>query len=52
MRSKNAIIYLSCKKEGKQYTSLCVELDIASCGYTKGEAIEGLKNTIESYLDI
>ena len=39
------------KREGNQYTSLCVELDIASCGHTKKEAIEGLKNGIEAYLE-
>jgi predicted RNase H-like HicB family nuclease len=39
------------KKEGNQYASLCVELDIASCGNTKKEAIEGLKNAIEAYLE-
>ena len=39
------------KKEGNQYASLCVELDIASCGHTKKEAIEGLRNAIEAYLE-
>ena len=39
------------KKEGNQYASLCVELDIASCGQTKKEALEGLKNAIEAYLE-
>lgn len=39
------------KKEGNQYVSLCVELDIASCGHTKKEAIEGLKNAVEAYLE-
>lgn len=39
------------KKEGNQYASLCVELDIASCGHTKQQAIEGLKNAIEAYLE-
>jgi len=39
------------KKEGNQYASLCIELDIASCGDTKEEAVEGLKNAIEAYLD-
>ena len=39
------------KREGNQYASLCVELDIASCGYTKKEAIGGLKNAIEAYLE-
>jgi predicted RNase H-like HicB family nuclease len=39
------------KKEGNQYASLCVELDVASCGNTKKEAIEGLKNAIEAYLE-
>jgi len=39
------------KKEGNQYASLCVELDIASCGHTKKEAIDGLKNAVETYLE-
>ena len=39
------------KKEGNQYASLCVELDVASCGHTKKEAIEGLRNAIEAYLE-
>jgi predicted HTH domain antitoxin/predicted RNase H-like HicB family nuclease len=39
------------KKEGHQYASLCLELDVASCGRTKKEAIEGLKNAIEAYLE-
>ena len=39
------------KREGNQYASLCIELDIASCGQTKKEAIEGLKNAIETYIE-
>ena len=39
------------KKEGNQYASLCIELDIASCGDTKEEAVEGLKDAIDTYLD-
>lgn len=39
------------KKEGNQYASLCVELDVASCGHTKREAIEGLRNAMEAYLE-
>ncbi len=39
------------KKEEDQYVSLCVELDIASCGGTKKEAIQCLKNGIEAYLE-
>ncbi|MBU0567962.1 hypothetical protein KJ693_02735 [bacterium] len=39
------------KKEGNQYASLCVELDISSCGSTKKEAVQGLKNAIEAYLE-
>ena len=39
------------KREGNQYASLCVELDIASCGHTKREAIEGLKSAVETYLE-
>jgi predicted RNase H-like HicB family nuclease len=39
------------KKEGEQYASLCVELDVASCGGTEAEALEGLKYAIETYLE-
>lgn len=39
------------KREGNQYASLCVELDVASCGRTKKEAIEGLKRAVESYME-
>ena len=39
------------KKEGNQYASLCVELDVASCGRTKRDALEGLKRTIETYIE-
>jgi len=39
------------KKEENQYASLCVELDIASCGRTQKEAIGGLRNAIETYLE-
>ena len=38
------------KKEADQYASLCIELDIASCGNTKEEATQELKNAIEAYL--
>ena len=39
------------KKEGNQYAALCIEFDIASCGDTKKEAIEGLKNAVETYIE-
>ena len=38
------------KKEGNQYASLCLELDVASCGNTKSEAVESLKDAIETYV--
>jgi len=47
MRSFTCLV----KKEGNHYASLCVELDVASCGNTKKEAIEGLKNAIEAYIE-
>ena len=39
------------QKEGNQYASLCVELDVASCGRTKKEALDGLKRAIETYIE-
>ncbi len=50
MREK--ILKLTCliKKEGEQYSSLCLELDVASCGKTREEAFEGLKAAVEAYV--
>lgn len=47
------ILKLTCmvKKEGNQYSSLCLELDVASCGKTKEEAIDGLKGAVETYVN-
>ena len=49
---KRKVLRLTCliKKEGDQYSSLCLELDVASCGKTGEEAFEGLKAAAETYL--
>ena len=39
------------KREGSQYASLCVELDVASCGKSKKDALEGLRRAIETYIE-
>ena len=39
------------KREGNQYASLCVELDVASCGRTKKDALDGLNRAIEAYIE-
>ena len=39
------------KKEDNQYASLCVELDVASCGRTKKDALDGLRRAIEAYIE-
>jgi len=39
------------RPEDDQYTALCVELDIASCGPTEEEAIESLTRLVELYVD-
>jgi predicted RNase H-like HicB family nuclease len=46
------VLKLTClvKKEVDQYSSLCLELDVASCGKTKEESSEGLKAAIETYI--
>jgi predicted RNase H-like HicB family nuclease len=46
------VLKLTCliKKEGDQYSSLCLELDLASCGKTKEEALEGLEAAVETYV--
>ncbi len=38
-------------KEDDQYASLCIELDVASCGETEQEAIDGLRDAVSTYLD-
>ena len=38
-------------KQGKQYSSWCPQLDIASCGATIEEARRNLKEAIELYLE-
>jgi predicted RNase H-like HicB family nuclease len=39
------------KQDGAQYSSLCVEFDVASCGDTEDEAMAGLKDAIETYVE-
>jgi predicted RNase H-like HicB family nuclease len=39
------------KKEGRNWSSICIELDVASCGNTRQEAIDGLQRVIESYVE-
>ena len=38
------------KREGNQYASLCIELDVSSCGKNKKEALDGLRDAAETYL--
>lgn len=38
------------KPEENQYSALCLELDVASCGDTEEEAIDSLKDAIEIYV--
>jgi len=38
-------------KEGKQYSSWCPELDIASCGNSPEEAVKNLSDALELYLN-
>ena len=39
------------EKDGNQFTALCPELDVASCGDTVEEALDMLKEAIEVYLE-
>jgi predicted RNase H-like HicB family nuclease len=38
------------RKEGKQYSSWCPELDVASCGDNVEEACDNLREAIDLYL--
>lgn len=50
---KRKLLRLTCliRREGDQYSSLCLELDVASCGRTREEAFEGLQAAVEAYID-
>jgi len=39
------------KREGDQYAALCLELDVASCGETREEAVAALRDAVETYLE-
>lgn len=39
------------KKEGNQYTALCLELDVSSFGGTPERAIKALRDAIETYVE-
>ncbi len=49
-----ANIFLTCviKKEGKLYSSVCPELNVASYGRTPAEAKRKLKEAVESHLQV
>lgn len=38
-------------KEGKQYVSQCLNVDVASFGNTKKKAMENLKEALELYFE-
>jgi predicted RNase H-like HicB family nuclease len=38
------------KEEGRQYSALCLELDVASCGDTQEEAMKALRDAVETYV--
>ncbi len=40
------------KKEGKRYSSLCPEVDVASCGDTIQQAISELRKAIALYVKV
>jgi len=40
------------RKEGSRYSSLCLELDVASCGDTLEEAMLELKKAVKLYLKV
>lgn len=52
MGMNKRILHLTCllRREGNQYSSLCLELDVASCGRTREEAFQALKDAVEAYV--
>jgi len=45
------VVEIVVTKEGKQYSSWCPNLDIASCGDSPEEAIRNVGDALELYLD-
>lgn len=39
------------EKDGNQFTAICPELDVASCGDTVEEALDMLEEALEVYLE-
>ena len=39
------------EKDGNQFTALCTELDVATCGDTVDQALDNLGDAIEVYLN-
>jgi len=50
-RAGDIVLEFVVTKEGKQYSSWCPDLDIASCGDTPEEAAKNLGDAVELYLD-
>lgn len=52
MGTSEKTLHLTCliRREGNQYASLCLELDVASCGRTREEAFRALKDAVEAYV--
>lgn len=50
-RAGDIVLEFVVSKEGKQYSSWCPDLDIASCGDTAEEAVENLRDAVQLYLD-
>jgi predicted RNase H-like HicB family nuclease len=44
-------LYYIVWKEGNQYVSQCLNVDVASCGETKDEAVKNLNEALELYFE-
>ena len=49
---KNMVLTAIVRKEGRRYSSLCPELDIASCGDSIQDAISELRKAIKLYFKV
>ena len=47
MKNYTAIL----KKSGKQFVALCLELGVVGCGNTRSQAMQSLRDAIDSYLE-
>lgn len=51
LRTPEGTYTIILKKTGRQYVSLCLELSVVGCGRTRENALQSVRDAIDSYLE-